>query len=145
LPGFLPKSSQLITKNDYFELSIYCGKLTQNYILESAKKINNSFPNLPKEFFDVFVERIKENNFCDSRLSDSVNYVIDNCVYPAPTIAQFISFDKKIKLYTYDQMLKLRDLDSKIFEYYRPVDIEGSPIYAHIADIKKYNIKLWNK
>ena len=32
------------------------------------------------------------------RFFDAVNYTIDNCIYPEPTIAQILSYDKKIYL-----------------------------------------------
>jgi hypothetical protein len=103
---------------------------------------------LPVEFFDILSNRLKENNFNDERLRDAVNHVIDNCIYPTPTIAQFIGFDKKIKLYTYNQVLKLNDeLTGKAFEYYRPVRIDENekPVYAHVNDISKYKLELWTK
>lgn len=57
-------------------------------------KVSQAFPTLPEPFYDLLCERIKEHGFTDERLKKSVNYVIDHCIYPTPTIAQFISFDK---------------------------------------------------
>ena len=111
-------------------------------------KVRQAFPSLPVEFFDILSDRVKENGFSDQRLKDSVTNVIDNCIYPTPTIAQFISFDKRFKIYTYDQVLKLNDeLSGKAFEYYRPTRHYGfsKPAYAHISDIEKYKLTPWNE
>jgi hypothetical protein len=106
-----------------------------------------AFPQLSEEFYDIFQERIAENGFCDSRLTDAVNYVIDNCIYPTPTIASFLSYDKNIKLYTYEQVLKMLDENKKAFKTYKPVYFEQAkkPFYAHVNDIEKYRLTLWNK
>jgi hypothetical protein len=77
--------------------------------------ISQAFPTLPKEFFDVLTERLKANGFCDERLMDSVNNVLDTFQYPTPTIAEFISYDRRTKLYTYNEAL------NKVSEYGRPM------------------------
>lgn len=127
-------------------MSIYKGELTPKFLAESVIKVRQAFPALPVDFFEIFSDRIKENGFDDQRLNDAIMHVIDNCVYPTPTIAQFISFDKRIKLYNYNQILKLNDeLSGKAFEYYRPVRIgeNEKPGYAHVNDIKEFKLTLW--
>ena len=90
------------------ELSIYKGELTQNGLLENVQSIKKAFPNLPIDFYDKFIDRIKSNGFGDDRLTDAVNHVIDNCMYPTPTIAQFIGFDKTVKVYNYAELVNDR-------------------------------------
>jgi len=137
----------LIKKVGYSEISIYRGELTKQCIADANGKIAMTFPSLPAEFYKVLANRVKDNNFSDERLKDSVNHVIDNCIYPIPTIAQFISFDKNIKVYTYQDMLK------QVSEVYSPFDAHKSvrlrenqpkPLYVHVNDIEKYNLELWN-
>lgn len=141
------KTLQIKRTDDCFEMSIYRGSLTPVFVLESSIKIRNSFPSLPKEFFDVFSDRIQENNFCDSRLKDAVNHVIDNCIYPSPTIAQFISFDRNVNLYSYEDMTKKENQSRGTFKRYKPVKIKGvsKPKWASISDIELYNLELINK
>jgi hypothetical protein len=137
----------LIKKEDHYELSAYNDKLTKPVIVEMSIVIRESFPALPKGFYDIFSDRIVANNFTDQRLRDAVTHVIDNCIYPTPTIAQFISFDKHIKLYTYNQVLKLNDeLSGNAFKFYRPVRIgeNKTPVYAHVNDIEKFNLNPWS-
>jgi hypothetical protein len=127
-------------------MSIYNDELTTQNIIEGTVKLKKSFPSLTKEFFDVFADRIKDNKFTDKRLNDSINYVIDNCIYPTPSIAQFISYDKRIKLYTYHDIVRMQDQTQHAFKSYRPVKIHGvnKPMYASINDIAQYNLEKWD-
>ena len=56
------------------------------------------------DFFDLLVERIIDKKFTAQRLKDAVNYVIDNFQYKELNISDVIKFDRKIKLYTYNEM-----------------------------------------
>lgn len=108
--------------------------------------IKKSFPSLPIGFYDVFTDRLKENGFSDDRLTDAVAHVIDNCRYPQPSIADFISFDKKYKVYTYGQMLKMSDeLGSVIWNSYKPVKFpeRSKIVWVDVDDIKKYKLEVY--
>jgi len=106
--------------------------------------IKKSFPSLPIDFFDVFTDRLRANNFSDERLKDAVSHVIDTCVYPTPTIANFISWDRKFKVLNYEDMLKKTDeLGSFVWDNYKPIKFKNrvKKVWIHINDIKQYNIK----
>jgi hypothetical protein len=109
--------------------------------------MTDAFPTLPKGFYDILADRIKENGFCDDRLNDSINHVIDNCIYPQPTIAQFISYDKKVKLYNHNDIVKMLTDNPDSFKSYRPVKVNklNRPMYTHINDIEMYGLELWDK
>jgi hypothetical protein len=128
--SYIENSVLQISENGEFSISEYKDTLTTENIIKQVAKIKYSFPTLPSEFFEIFTDRIKDKGFTDKRLNDAVNNVIDNCIYPSPTIAQFIAFDKRIKLNTYQDMLKLiHEGDS--FDNYDMKEIEN----------KKYWIK----
>ena len=131
-----PASSELLG-----EVSIYKGTLTERCIVESVATIKKAFPALPLSFYDVFMDMLE--GFTDDRLRDAVRNVISTCVYPQPTIAQFISFDKRIKVYTYSQYCKL--CDEGTGKNYHPVAIGENthPVWVHENDINQYNLKLW--
>ena len=95
------KSTKLKRGDDCFEVSIYTGELTNEGLVNAAMNLKKAFPQLSAGFIDIFNDRIKENGYSDQRLKDAISHVIDNCVYPTPTIAQFISYDKKMKLYNF--------------------------------------------
>ena len=116
-----PISTEVIRKYDN-EISIYSGSLNTDCIVSNTAKIKKAFPALPIDFFDVFTDRLKVNGFNDDRLRDAVDHVIDTCVYPTPTIAQFISFDKRYKIYTYEEMIgKSEEYGAKIWETYKSI------------------------
>jgi hypothetical protein len=126
------------------EISIYKGELTLNNIAQCTARIKKSFPALPVGFYEVFAERIKANGFTDDRLQDAVANVIDTCPYPTPTIANFISFDKTIKIYHYHQMIKMADeLGKEIWNSYMPVKFpdRAKLVWVHVDDIKKYHFE----
>jgi hypothetical protein len=135
LQSLQPQSSELSK-----EISIYKGDLTQRTVVQNIAIIKKSFPALPIGFYDVFIDRIKANGFNDARLNDAVTHVIDNCVYPTPTIAQFISFDRKIKTYTYSEYCKF--CDEGLGNLYEPVVLQGrsKPVWIHVNDIEQYKL-----
>lgn len=130
-----------------YEISVYSDELTQKGVEKATVKIKNSFPTLEGGFYEVFYDMIKEDGFSDQRLIDSVNHVIRNCVYPQPTIAQFLSFDKKVKLFTFKDMQKMTDTDSTAFETHQAVRIEDltKPLWAHKSDVERYKMEIWKK
>lgn len=125
-------------------ISVYEGKLSTQIIIDNVKRIKKAFPALPEGFYDVLAERITDNTFTDDRLTDAVKNVIDTCVYPQPTIAQFISFDKRIKILTYEDMIRKTDeVGDWIWKHYKPIQLPDreTKCWIHIDDIKKYNIQ----
>jgi len=141
LQGLSPKSLDLILVKG--ELSIYRGELTTPCVIQNTIKIKNSFPALPEGFYEIFSERILDCGFTDDRLNDAVNNVIDTCVYPTPTIAQFISFDKRVKVFKYPDIIEMLNDDPNAFSRYKRIEMEGLPeaVWIHVNDIAKYNIK----
>lgn len=135
---------QQLTENG---LSVYSGELTLKTVIEQNMKIKQAFPNLPNDWYEIFQNRITENGFTDQRLIDAVKYVIDNCQYPNPTIAQFIQFDKKIPVKTHKQLLEMLNEDRSVFSRYEAVKVSGItiPLYALKEDVLKYKLKLFRK
>ena len=62
------------------------------------KELKSAFPKLSVEWYEILKKRLIEKGFTKQRFFDAVNYTIDNCIYPEPTIAQILSYDKKIYL-----------------------------------------------
>ena len=107
--------------------------------MKCVKKIKDTFPALPAGFYDVLMDRIKDKNFSDKRLQDAINNVIDNCVYPTPTIANIISFDKRIKLYTYNEVLVIVDKGGS-FDDFKVIERNGKKYHVKLADCEQYGI-----
>lgn len=147
-----PKSTSDICQTDSCEISIYSGELTKECLAANVTSLKNAFPALNPAFYDVFMDRIKDNHFSNNRLTDAVQYVIDNCVYPQPTIAQFVSFDRKIKLYTYEQafdnvgLVPVKLENRKSLVWISKIDAEtfGIEVYeAKQTNLNDVNNRLW--
>ena len=48
---------------------------------------------------------IDEEKFTDRRLDDAIKNLVKTCLYPEPTIASVLSYDRLCKLWTYDEAL----------------------------------------
>lgn len=129
------------------EISVYKGALVSNEsVVNYSIKIRHAFPSLPPEFYDVLLEMIKEEGFTDERFRDAVHHVIKTCHYPTPTIADFISFDKRFKVLTYDELLKKgNELGPEAIKFYKPVKFpeKEKPAWVHVDDIKRYKLELY--
>ena len=134
----LPETSgQIIRERREDSVSIYKGELTTKNIINRTKDIKAAFPQLPPEFFDILAKRVKANKFSDARLNDAVGNLIDTCRYPLPTIADVISFDKRVKLYTYSE------LTAKVNQGYSMKDfkkLDDKKLWVSISDAENYNI-----
>jgi hypothetical protein len=123
------------------EISLYQGELTAQCLVSCISDIKKAFPSLPVGFYDILTDRLADNGFSNDRLTDAVRNVIDTCIYPTPTIAQFISFDKRVKTYTYLQYCDIVEKggDGK---NYKAIKLKGRPVpvWIHINDVEQYNI-----
>ena len=79
-------------------------------------KIKMAFPRLQNNWFSLLREILTEEKFSDPRLIDATSNLIKTCLFPEPTIANLISYDKKTKLLTYKEMTERLKEDSKIFD-----------------------------
>ena len=83
-----------------------------------------------------------ENGFDDDRMRDAINHVRDT--YEGwdklPNIANFIQFDKRVKVFNYKQSIEIGQ------QYLDVVDTGiGKPMWAYKGDVLKYKLKLWEK
>lgn len=104
-------------------LSLYKGELTTICVIENVKRLKKAFPALPKGFYDIMSEMIQDEGFTDERLNDAVKNVIKTCVYPMPTIANIISWDRRMKLYNYKEVCDYVDSGGKLADFQQhPID-----------------------
>lgn len=107
----------------------------------TVKRIKAAFPDLPMSFYEILVDRLKEKGFSDQRFAQAANQVIDNCMYPRPTVGEFISFDRRVELLNYVQMLKkLDEAGPIIWEIYKSISIDGNKFWVHKKDFELMNL-----
>jgi hypothetical protein len=89
------------------EVSIYNDSLTPQCVDQELKKLVVAFPAVDPDFINVLSERLVANGFTNRRLKDAIGSLIDNFKYQKPNISDIISFDRKIKLYSYGEAYRL--------------------------------------
>ena len=88
------------------ELSLYTDTpATPDQIKQELKKLVSAFPDIDNQYVIVLIDRMVANRFTRNRVFDAINNIIDNCHYKRPMIAEIVGFDKKVRLYTYSEML----------------------------------------
>lgn len=135
------------------EISVYQGgELTERAMVEETSKILVAFPKMEPQMINLLRERFKANGFNDERLRDAVNYVIDNYrgYDKLPSIADFISYDKKVRIYTRSELLeKHKDAYyygakyDPIANEYELINYNGKPRYVRKEDFIKHKLKKW--
>lgn len=137
----LQKSQQedISVNRENNELSVYkSGKVDAETFAHGVKKIKAAFPRLSNQWFDLLDEMIDQSGFTNERFKDAVYDLIKNCVYPEPTIANLLSFDKKIKIFTYKESLEYGQ------KYLTAIDINGKPFWAKTEDVERFKLKKWS-
>ena len=146
LQEFVPTT---LSKPDKHELSIYkTGTISPEVLASGIKTIANAFPDLPKGWYDVLKDMMKNEGFNDRRFSDAVKNLVKNCIYPKPTIANVLSFDKTVKAFTYDELLKATNDYSpesrrNYLMMYDKVNYYGEMRYCRKEEITRYELPKW--
>ena len=149
LQVFVPNT--LEKQQDRGEISVYrAGAISPQILGSGIKSISQAFPKLPVSWYTVLKEMLKDEQFDDARFSDAVKSLVKNCIYPEPTIANIVSFDRMVKVFT------LSDLQAKhkdayhfgntydpIAREYSKIDFHGQERYARKEDVERYNLKLF--
>ena len=130
----LSKSLQTVSNS----LSVYKDELSEACIVECNLIIRQAFPTLTQGFFIQLNRLIAENSFTDQRLREATDYVISECIYPQPTIANFLKYDTRVKLYSYKEVRDMCQPGYSAFDYYEL--IEDLNKYASKNDIEKYGL-----
>lgn len=100
----------------------------------------SAFPELPNTTIQLILERAKEKGFSDQRLTDAVNQVIDTCRYPNPKPADFLSFDKRVQILTYNELCDQVAKGVASFETQTRILINGKGYWVRTIDKEMHNI-----
>lgn len=112
------------------EISIFTGTVaSESEIKSEVKKLIATFPEVKTDFIIVLVERLIDKNFTKERVKEAINHVIDTNPYQRPSIADIISFDRKIKVYTYQDIVSKCYHGYSAFDHFEKIEIEGRKRY----------------
>ena len=118
------------------EISIYHGALNPISAIEELRKLRKAFPTISEGFIEILTERLIENNFSDKRVKEAVANVIDNFTYQTPSIANIVSFDKRMKLYSRSDFYLELDKGRTGNDFFR-VTAKGSKNAMYISKTDK--------
>jgi hypothetical protein len=125
-------------------ISVYTDQqFTVKTELDCVRQLKNAFPSLPIGFYDILHDRIVDNGFSEQRLKDAVKNLIDTCVYPTPTIANIISWDKRVKLYSYNEMTDLvMKYGASTWNEYGKREVNDKVFWINKAEALQYGIDI---
>jgi hypothetical protein len=130
VPKLKEWSTQLQTQKDCNELSVYTDEVaTRTQLIGATKKLHAAFPEITNDFIILLIERLIDNKFTKQRVTDAINHIIDTSPYKHPAIADIISFDRKIKLYTYAEVAIRCSPNHSVFDNFERIEINGKKRY----------------
>lgn len=89
-------------------ISVYSGKAaTPKEVAVGMKRLKVAFPKMGNEFFNLLAERVVDNGFTSDRLNHAINHVLDNFQYKELNISDIIRFDRRVRLYTHNEVSRM--------------------------------------
>lgn len=123
--------------NGELALSLYSDTCaTPDEIAKSIKRLRAAFPKMGNGFFDVLYERLVKNGFTGQRLEDAVNHVIDSFQYKELNVADIVSYDKRVRLYTYTQICDEIANGRATTDDYERVERDGKNYWVKKVDLE---------
>lgn len=135
------RNQSLTTQDTENSISLYSNRgLSADCLVFQTARILKIFPKFPLGMLEELKNAFAENGFDDDRMRDAINHVRDT--YEGwdklPNIANFISFDKRVKVFNYKQSIEIGH------QYLDMIDTGiNKPLWAYKEDVLKYKLKLW--
>ena len=121
-------------------ISIYKGKLTEQEVTKQLAKVMMIFPKFPETMLIELKESFADNNFNDERMIAAVKHVRDT--YQGwdklPNIANFVSFDYRVKIYTYSELCDLVGKHLMKWDDTQRIKLKGEVYYIAKSDYSNY-------
>ena len=100
-----------------YSLSIYnSAPASREEIYNLLFWLNGAFGDISEKKLTLMAEAAYNEYFTPQRLKDAINYVIKNFRYREPTVADIVSYDKCLRLYTYSEACRLVNSGQARFE-----------------------------
>lgn len=135
-----------------FELSVYSEPpASKDRLRELTKAVIANYPSFTENKRLTLASVLYENCFNEQRFKDAFMYILANFKYKEPTIADFASFDKCIRLYTYTQCVrminrgeaKFQNEGGELIPYFSENERRecGYQLWYKDSDLVKYGLK----
>lgn len=121
-PGAIMKNS-----NGEMSVSLYNGRSADpSEVAVGMKRLKVAFPKMDNAFFNLLAERVMDNGFSSERLKHAINHVLDNFQYKELNISDIIRFDKRVRLYSYNEVCVLVSKGQASFTDFEKREINGT-------------------
>ena len=123
----MKKSQTISTQRRRTEISLYeGGAMPDNQFVEQEmKRLRAAFKQLDAQYFVVLMERIKSKSMTCDQLHDAISKVIDTCIYPVPGMAEILSHDRKVPLYSHKAIVNIMIPKGYTFEDFEMIELDG--------------------
>jgi len=102
---------------------------------QAVSRLSIAFPRMKGEFFILLTEFLIKENFTKKRLTDAVNHTIANFQYKELNISDIIQFDRKIKLYTYNEVTEMVLKNQASYSDFEIREIDGKKFRVKKTDL----------
>jgi hypothetical protein len=129
------------TSSGEFELSLYDDRQAlPETVAKASLYLQRAFPKMEEDFFNILSERILANKFTEERLRDAVRHVVDNFHYKELNVADIVSYDRRVKLYTGAEFMNAQMNGTHCSKFEKRV-IDGEIFWVLKSDLIKAGIK----
>lgn len=92
---------------------------------------------ISKEYVCILVEALNNNHFTNQRFRDAVRNVVETFKFQKPTIADFVSYDDIIRLYSWHEKNKLVQNGAPHEDFFCVGLLSNIAHYVRISDVAK--------
>jgi hypothetical protein len=92
---------------------------------------------ISKEYVCILVEALNNNHFTNLRFKDSVRNVVETFKFQKPTIADFVSYDDFIRLYSWHEKNKLVQNGAPNDDFFLVGLLANIAHYVRVSEVAK--------
>lgn len=92
---------------------------------------------ISKEYVCILVEALNNNHFTNLRFKDSVRNVVETFKFQKPTIADFVSYDDFIRLYSWHEKNKLVQNGAPNDDFFLVGLLSNIAHYVRVSEVAK--------
>ena len=112
-------------------------------IATQLNRLKAAFPRNETLFFNILAERVVAKAMTRSQLTEAVNRLIDGFPYKELSVSDVIGWDKRIKLYSHNEVVDLCSLPNPKAEWtdFKVVQVGGEYYRAKRSDLARYGLE----
>jgi len=97
----------------------------ETFVNNEMKRLRGAFPKIHEEYYFILTERIIAKQMTVDQIHDAISRVIDTCIYPVPGMAEILSHDRKVQLYSHKMIVDTMIPKGYDFSDFEMIEIDG--------------------